>query len=302
MLHEGSDIVLYLIKMPKPRRLPRRDPLRLFQIQADFAAGLAATDIAVKHELPVPAVLQIVRSQRHQGGLVDPFQLTHGNGPTQLHGTTQMYWLGYIAACGRLYQQGPAPTLVLDVDRRDVAHVEAMVEDLCTGRPSCEFCESSRNGLQAYVRDRDLGHLLTQWGVPGADPVEGSVPISLIPSALFSHFLRGYLEGGHRTPPFGGKTSPASVPAIRTVAFIGPLEFVTALSEALRKHLGTRAGNTSARRDGLHTLTYRGSPAKQVVQFAYRNVTRSLPRAAKLVHSIHPRLNHLESTPATRLR
>ncbi len=286
--------------MPKARRLPRRDPLRLFQIQSDFAAGLAAVDIAVKHEMPVPAVLQIVRSHKHQSGLLDPFQLTQG--PAQLHSATQIYWLGYIAAGGRLYQQGPAPTLVLDVDRRDVEHVQAMVEDLCTGRPSCEFCESSQNGLQAYIRDRELGHLLTQWGVPGADPVEGSVPISLIPGSLFSHFVRGYLEGGHHTPPFGLKVAPRSVASIRTVVFIGPEEFVTALSGALRKHLGIGSGKVTNRRDRLRTLTYRGGAAKQVVQFAYRHVTRSLPRAAKLVHSIHPRLTRLEGTLATRPR
>ncbi len=272
--------------MPKARRLPRRDPLRLFQIQSDFAAGLAATDIAAKHELPVPAVLQIVRSHRHHDGLLDPFQLTQDGG--QLGSATQIYWLGYIAACGRLYQQGPSPTLVLDVDRRDSKHINLLLEDLCTGRPSCEFCESSQNGLQAYIRDRELGHLLIHWGAPGADPVEGSVPISLIPAPLFSHFLRGYLEGGHQTPPFGRKVSPTSLASIHAVAFIGPEDFVTALGGALRKHVGSGSGKVAARKDGLHTLTYHGGAAKQIVQLAYRNVTRSLPRAAKLIQSIHP--------------
>ncbi len=288
--------------MPKARRLPRRDPLRLFQIQSDFAAGLAVADIAVKHELPLPAVLQVIRSHRSQNGLLDPFQLTQGS--PQLRNATQMYWLGYIAASGHLFQQGPVPTLVLDVDRRDIAHIHMLVEDLCTGRPSCEFCESSQNGLQAYLRDRELGHLLTQWGVPGVDPIEGSVPISLIPGSLLSHFLRGYMEGGHLTPPFGLKVSPASLGAVRTVAFIGPQEFVTALSEALRKHLsiGASAGTVTARRDGLRTLAYRGNAAKQTVQFAYRNATRSLPRAAKLIQSIHPRQTRSEGNLVTRPR
>jgi len=292
--------VLYYLQMPKARRLPRRDPLRLFQIQSDFAAGLAAVDIAAKHELPVPAVLQIVRSNRSQNGLLDPFQLTQGS--PQLRSATQIYWLGYIAASGQLYQQGPVPTLVLDVDRRDIPHVQTLVEDLCTGRPSCEFCESSQNGLQAYIRDRELGHLLTQWGVPGADPIEGSVPISLIPGSLLSHFLRGYLEGGHETPPFGRKVSPASLAAVRTIAFIGPEDFVTSLNEALRKHVGVSSGTTSARRDGLRTLVFRGRAAKQIVQFAYRNINRSLPRAAKLVQSIQPRQTRPEGTLVTRPR
>lgn len=281
--------------MPKTRRLPRRDPLRLFQIQSDFAAGLAVADIAEKHQLPVPAVHQIIRSHRSQNGLLDPFQLTQGS--PQLRSATQMYWLGYIAASGTLFQQGPLPTLVLDVDRRDIAHVHTLIEDLCVGRPSCEFCESSQNGLQAYVRDRELGHLLTQWGVPGVDPVEGSVPISLIPGTLFPHFLRGFMEGGHFTPPFGLKVSPASLGTVRTVAFVGPQEFVTALREALRKHLGigASAGKTTARRDKLYAIAYRGAAAKQIVQFAYRNVNRSLPRAAKLMQSIQPTPRHTRS-------
>lgn len=266
------------------RRLPRRDPYQLFQIQSDFAAGLNPQDIAAKHELPVPAVMQIVRSRRRDDGLLDPFQLTQDS--ARLRSANQLYWLGFIAASGHLYQQGPSPTLVLDMDPRDVDHVRTLVEDLCAGRPSCELCQSSQNGLQAYVRDRDLGQLLAQWGVPGADPTEGSVPVPFIPGSLLTHFVRGYLEGGHGTPPFGGRSTPASMAAVRTVALVGPEEFVTKLSAALRRHLDIGAGTVTARRDGLRTLTYRGRAAKQIVQYAYRSSGRSLPRAVRLSASL----------------
>lgn len=269
------------------RRFPRRDPFQLFQIQSDFAAGLDPTDIAAKHELPVPAVMQIIRSRRRDDGLLDPFQLTQDS--ARLGSTNQIYWLGYIAACGRLYQQGPSPTLVLNVDPRDVTHIHTLTEDLCAGRPTCEFCQSSQNGLQAYIRDRELGQLLAQWGVPGTDPTEGSVPISFIPGSLLSHFVRGYLEGGHLAPPLGQKVSPASLASVRTVALAGPQEFVTTMSAALRRHLGIGAGTTTRRRDGLHTLTYRGRTARRIVQFAYKNATRWLPRATKLLHAMHSR-------------
>jgi hypothetical protein len=273
--------------MTMARRLPRRDPLRLFHIQSDFAAGLAPTDIAKKHELPVPAVLQIVRGRKRDDGLLDPFQLAHDG--SRGRSATQMYWMGYIAACGRLYHQGPSSTLVLDVDRRDVEHVRQLIEDLVPGRTSCEFCESNQNGLQAYIRDRDLGTLLSQWGIPSADPTEGSVPISLIPGSLLPHFVRGYLEGSRNQPPFGRTLVPATMASIRTVTLVGPQDFVTALAAALRKHVGIGPGTITGRRDGLKTLTFKGTKAKKIVQYAYRDPTRSIPRAAKFVQSIRPR-------------
>lgn len=270
--------------MVTTRRLPRRDPFQLFQIQSDFAAGLALTDIAAKYALPLPAVTRIVRNRRREDGLLDPFQLAQDT--TRMHSATLLYWLGYVAACGRLYQHGPSPTLVLDVDSRDVEHIRTLTDDLCAGRPCCEMCESSHNGLQAYIRDRELGQLLIQWGVPGADPVEGSVPIAFIPASLLPHFLRGYLEGGRGTPPFGQRLTPASLAAVRTVTVIGPEQFIQALGGALRKHAGAGIGTVRARRDKLHTLTYRGRTARQIVKFAYRKATRSLPRAARLMHAL----------------
>lgn len=290
----------YSKEVATTHRIPRRDPHQLFRIQSDFAAGINPQDIATKHELPVPVVMQILRSRQHNDGLADPFQLSQDASGIQK--ANQIYWLGYVAASGHLYPQGPVPTIVLDVDPRDVDHVRTLVEDLCAGRPSCELCQSSRSGLQAYIRDRELGQLLTQWGVPGPDPTEGSVPISLIPGSLLSHFLRGYLEGGRQTPPFGQRFFPASLASIRRVTMIGPDEFVSALAAALSKHLGIGRGKVKTQHDGLRALTFRGRAAKQIVQFAYRNPIRSLPRAAKLVQSMRPRHLRTNGSHASRPR
>lgn len=275
--------------MNATRRFPRRDPYQLFRIQSDFAAGLDLQQVAAKHGMSVPAVTQIVRSRSRDSGLVDPFRLRQDGG--RLRTTDQLYWLGYITAAGRLYQRGPAPTLVLDVDPRDVEHVRTLLDDLCEGRPVCEFCQSSRSGLQAYIRDRDLGHLLAQWGVPGANPAEGSVPISLIPPSLLPHFLRGYLEGGRGTSPFGRRSSPASPAAVRLITLTGPEEFVVALRAALSRYHGIGGGTITGRRDGLRLLSYRGRAAKQIMQYAYHNSTRSLPRAARLRQALEGRRN-----------
>ncbi len=265
--------------MTPTRRPPRRDPYQLFSIQSDFAAGLEPHQIAAKHGLPLPAVLRIVRRPRDER-LLNPFHLRHSAVRTK--GATQLYWLGYIAAAGRLFLQGAAPTLVLAVDRRDASHVQTLIEDLCAGHPTCEWCESNHDGLQAYIRDRELAQMLAEWGAPGADPSEGSVPVTLIPTVLLPHFVRGYLEGGTRTPPFGRRHVPASPTAVRIVALEGQSAFLTGLNAALAKHAGISGGVVRPKRNGMGLLTYRGRAAKQLAQFAYRDVGRSLPRAAPL--------------------
>ncbi|TMI73798.1 MAG: hypothetical protein E6H05_09040 [Bacillati bacterium ANGP1] len=271
--------------MTPTRRPPRRDPYQLFHIQSDFAAGLAPHQIAAKHGLPLPAVLRIIRRRKDER-LLNPFNLRQG--AVRSRGATQLYWVGYIAAAGRLFLQGSVPTLVLTVDRRDTDHVTTMIDDLCTGHPTCEWCESSRDGLQAYVRDRELAQMLAEWGAPGADPSEGSVPVALIPSSLLSHFVRGYLEGGRGMPPFGRRHVPLSHSAVRHIALEGPKEFLAGLNAALSKHAGTSAGDIRARRNGLAILTYRGRAAARIVQFAYRGAERSLPRTASLRHPEEP--------------
>ncbi len=227
-------------------------------------------------------MLRIIRRRKDER-LLNPFHLRQS--AIRTHGATQLYWLGFIAAAGRLFLQGAAPTLVLAVDRRDANHVLTLVEDLCAGHPTCEWCESNHDGLQAYIRDRELAQMLAEWGAPGADPTEGSVPVTLIPTSLLPHFVRGYLEGGRRTPPFGRRTVPASAAAIRVIALEGPPEFLTGLNAALTKHAGAAGGIVRPRRNGMGLLTYRGRAAKQVAQFAYRDAGRSLPRAAPLTKS-----------------
>lgn len=225
--------------------------------------------------------MRIIRRRKDER-LLNPFHLRQA--ATRARGATQLYWVGYIAAAGRLFLQGSVPTLVLAVDRRDADHVTTLIEDLCSGHPTCEWCESNHDGLQAYIRDRDLAQMLAEWGTPGADPTEGSVPVALIPGSLLPHFVRGYLEGGRGNPPFGLQRIPSSLAAVRVVALEGPEEFLAGLRTALTKHAGVGAGVIRRRRGGLSVLTYRGTAAKRIVQFAYHNAERSIPRTASLRH------------------
>lgn len=199
-----------------------------------------------------------------------------------------MYWLGYVSASGRVYAQRATPALVLDIDPRDLEHVNRLGEDFGDGRIHCELCPSSLNGLQGYIRDREFGKFLVQWGVPGAaDDV--SVAVDLIPSSLLPHFVRGYIEGGHETPPFGGKMTPTVLGSVRTVALMGSEEFLTRLSEALKRHAGVPAG-TMTRRNGRGLLTYRGLHARRLMHYAYGDPSPSMPRAARLMRSSQRRV------------
>jgi hypothetical protein len=266
--------------------MPRRNPYQLFRIQSDLAAGLTPVEIATKHGLPLTAVTRAVR-RRANTGLPDPFHLR--GKPATGAGAIQLYWLGYIAAAGRLFEQGATPALVLAVDNRDVDHVRVLIADLCSGHPSCEWCESSVDGLQAYIRDRDLSQMLAEWGTPGADPAEGSVPVELVPRPLLSHFVRGYLEGSRGVPPFGISTSPASLTAVRRVTMTGPAPFITALGTALRQHAGNTAGTIQTRRNGLALLTYRDRAARRIVEFAFRGATRTLARTETIARAVNAR-------------
>ncbi len=263
--------------MTQARRFPRRDPLLLFRLQTDFAAGLAPTQIAEKHALSLYVVTQALRRDGN-GRLPDPYALSRRD--RERGDATLVYWIGFIAACGSVFD-GPNPTLVLDIDAGDLPHVHTLVEDLCEGRPGLESCRSSTRGLQVYIRDRGLGRLLVRWGIPGADRATEAVPVDFIPHALLAHFVRGYIEGGRETPPYGAGRVPGSPKTVRRVVLAGPQEFLTALRGALPPEL-RRLGAVSARTKGVARLTYSGEDANEVLRFAYRDTPRSLPRAAAL--------------------
>jgi len=263
--------------MTQARRFPRRDPLLLFRLQTDFAAGLAPAQIAEKHALSLYVVTQALRRDGN-GRLPDPYVLSRRE--REQGDATIVYWIGFIAACGSVFD-GPNPTLVLDIDTDDLPHVHTLVEDLCDGRPGLESCQSSTRGLQVYIRDRNLGRVMVRWGIPGADRATEAVPVDFIPRPLVSHFVRGYIEGGRETPPFGGGRVPGSPKTVRRVVLAGPQEFLTGLRASLPPDL-RRSGTISARRTGPAKLTFEGDSAGELLRFAYRDVTRSLPRAAAL--------------------
>lgn len=263
--------------MTQARRFPRRDPLLLFRLQTDFAAGLAPAQIAEKHALSLYIVTQALRREGN-GRLPDPYVLSQRE--RGVGDATLVYWVGYIAACGSVFD-GPNPTLVLDIDTDDLAHLHTLVEDLCEGRPGLESCQSSTRGLQVYIRDRNLGRVMVRWGIPGADRATEAVPVDFIPRGLMSHFVRGYIEGGRATPPFGGGRVPGSPRTARRVILAGPHGFLADLRAALPPDL-RRSGSLTGRTGGAARLTFDGDSAAELLRFAYRDATRSLPRAAAL--------------------
>jgi hypothetical protein len=272
---------------PRPR--PRYDPKTIYRIHADREAGTSAADIAVKHDLPAVTVQGFLRSSGKTCALLSPYELRGAELPP--NAAVQIYWLGYIAASGRVFGQNNLSTLILAIHPDDVAHIQTLLADLVIGHPRCEFAESSLDGRQAYVRDRSLAEVLLQWGI-GTSTEDGSIPIEFIPSALWPDFVRGYLEGSRRCPPFGGQgTRAPRVPGVpRTLTLVGNKPLVEGLSRELQSACGITGGTVApSGAGGLSQVTFSPSDTTRILQTAYRSPTRTSPRAAKFVKQFaHP--------------
>src|SRR3990170_5978703 len=97
--------------MTQARRFPRRDPLLLFRLQTDFAAGLAPAQIAEKHALSLYVVTQALRRDGN-GRLPDPYVLSQRD--RERGDATLVYWIGFIAACGARFDAAtPTPFLAI---------------------------------------------------------------------------------------------------------------------------------------------------------------------------------------------
>ncbi|MDR7521959.1 MAG: hypothetical protein QN168_05790 [Armatimonadota bacterium] len=267
--------------MRRSPRLPtRHDPRTIYEVHKDRATGLTASEIAVKHGLSPMTVLGVLRPTSHPEALRNPYVFHSGALPT--NAALQMYWLGYIAAGGRVAGQHLLSTLVLAIHPQDTEHVQWLLKDLGMGRVRCEVVESSLEGRQVYIRDRSLAETLLQWGIAAA-PNEGSVPVEFIPRALVPDFVRGYLEGSRRTPPFGGTRAVAPSPrSLRSLALAGPLPLMEGLNQALQAICGVRTGTLGpSGHRGLTQLTFSRRDAVKILACAYRRPLRTGPRAVK---------------------
>jgi len=83
--------------------LPRQDPKKIYEIHADRAGGLTVLEIATKHNLPATTVLGFLRSSVSTCALVSPYDFERRD-LTPL-APLHVYWLGYIAATGRVLGQ-----------------------------------------------------------------------------------------------------------------------------------------------------------------------------------------------------
>ena len=261
---------------------PRHDPKKIFDIHADQAAGLTATEIATKHDLPPATVLGFLRARGETCTLVSPYSIQRNHSPTPA--PVQVYWLGFIAAAGRVSGQSHLTTLVLHIHPGDAPHIQTLIQDLMIGHVTCEFADSSLYGRQAYVRDRQLAELLLQWGI-SATSEDGSIPVEFIPESLIGDFVRGYLEGSRYSPPFGGLRHRAPSPrSLRSLALVGPAPLVEGLNRVLHSAWGTRGGVVRPfERFGLAQVVFPREDGIRVLERAYSRPSRSMPRAAGFV-------------------
>ncbi|MDR7537555.1 MAG: hypothetical protein QN183_14500 [Armatimonadota bacterium] len=260
----------------------QRDPRAIVELYADRAAGLSAEEIAAKYNLPAPAVYRYLRSTHQACGLWRPYD--YRTAPPPADAAVQIYWLGYLTASGRVLGQGNAATLVLAIHPHDEPHVQTLVADLVRGHPRVEFADSSLEGRQAYVRDPVLAEVLLQWGLANS-LAAASVSLDYVPAALAPDFVRGYLEGSRRTPPFGGtRLTPAPPGRNARLVLVGPPTLVASLRRVLRTTCGVQEGVVEpTRQAGLVALSYAAADGTAILARAYHRPVRTGPRAVRFV-------------------
>jgi len=260
----------------------RHDPRKIYNIHADRASGMTALQIAVKHDLPTVSVQGFLRSNERTCGLASPYGFRKIVRPVDA--PAQIYWLGYIAASGRVFERNNPATLVLAIHPDDAGHIRLLLADLAIGHPQCEFADSSLDGHQAYVRDRGLVDILVQWGISAALE-DDAIPMEFIPSELIPDFVRGYVEGSRLGRPFGERRRGAgSSPSGHSLTLVGSPALVEGLSLVLQSVCGTAAGTISPfGRQGLSQVAFSPEDSAEILEQAYRNPLRTSPRAAKFV-------------------
>jgi hypothetical protein len=256
-------------------------PDEIYAIHEERAAGLTPRQIGARHELSGVTVSQFLRP-RTNTTLPTPYDLsTNGDGASL---AVPMYWLGFITASGRASHRSAPHTVVLSLDPGDLEFVQTLGRDLLRTHASYEFCHSSHDGHQVYIRERDLGESVIQWGVT-TDPREAALPLDYIPTVALPHFVRGLLEGQMRHPPFGGRSRESAMPSprLQRLSLPGSPLFVEALRRRLRQTSEKLEGTVEAT-DGVGALlTFRGPDVDALLRYAYRNPLRSSPRAGKFV-------------------
>ncbi len=267
---------------PTSRIRPRHDPRKIYDIHADRAAGLSPSEIAEKHDLPATTIQGLLRPTAETCALLSPYAMRRG--PVPANAAVQVYWLGFIAASGRVFGQNTLTTLVLVIHPDDAAHIQTLLQDLVLGHATCEFADSNLDGRQAYVRDRQLAEMLLQWGISTA-PAEGSIPVEFIPRALIPDFVRGYLEGSRQSPPFGGVRRQMPSPrSLRSLVLVGNAPLIEGLNRLLQSVCGISGGVVAPfGRRGLMQVTFSSADSRRILEQAYRVPARSMPRAAKFV-------------------
>jgi len=263
----------------------------VYAVQATRAGGLTVAEIAAKYNLPVPTILQLLRAPSQACALRTPYEFRQGALPARA--PAQIYWLGFIAAAGRISGENARGTLVLAIHPDDGAHVQTLLSDLIEGYANCEFVDSSLSGRQAYVRNPELARVLLQCGI-AAMPEQSSVPLEFVPTALMPDFLRGYVEG---TPSRSATLSPR----LRgSLTLTGAPVFIQSLAAALKGLCGTGGTVGQPGQNGLARLVYTARDSMRLLEFAYRTPTRSSPRAAALVTYFARRQSGRSASTASR--
>jgi hypothetical protein len=231
---------------------------RVVSIRAAARKGKQATEIAARYALPVGAVERVLAPVNHPR-LSDPVLLLHDRqaAPGRVAPDVQIYWLGFLTAAGRILGQGTSFTLVVTLGARDRDAIGIMMSDLLgTDASRCEFCHSSVDGWQVYLRDPDLCKALLPWGLH-SNVYGGDVALlDDLPDAFVAAFLRGYADGAGMPAEEAGARNGA-------LALGGDPAVLKGINTLLQRAWGV-SGRVAGREGGTGTLRFSSSASRTI--------------------------------------
>jgi hypothetical protein len=209
---------------------------RTWRILAAARKGKTAAQIADTGDYPLKLVQQVL-APIDDVRLGDPASVLNKRpaAPGLPPPDVQIYWVGFVAAAGRICGQGASFALILTLGTRAQAHMNLFVQDVATSQIRNEYCSSSLLGWQLYVRDQNLCKALLRWGIPS--DLHGDDPTVLddIPNEFTAPFLHGYLDGTWAAP--GAAASRSSDPIL-----YGTEGILSALNRMLKRACGVHSG------------------------------------------------------------
>jgi hypothetical protein len=239
--------------------LERRE--RVAQIRSASRKGSSPKAIADVSGIPLAMVEQVLKSVGDPR-LSDPADLltTRRAAPGHTSADVQIYWVGFLTAAGRIWGQGAALTLVITLgDMKPPTYIKTIMADLADPHARSEFCQSSLQGWQLYIRDPSLCKALIPWGIPSDLHGEDPALLDDLPEEFAAPFLRGYVDGNW---PIRQSVEPKKH---TTLILQGSQAILVGINAMVHRHWGVDGGVVNGRRPPRAELRFPNTRDEQEI-------------------------------------